>query len=117
MTYRDWIMKHRETSVEKYTKVYSVVNENKEVRVHNIGDQIFIRFLIDGQEIEKPEFPPEVVTRFRNYLSDFYCHCITKELLVRLTDTIAREFLPHLKNPRQVNFNNWKLEITMEEKA
>lgn len=91
MTYREWIIKYYEPSVERYTKVYSVVNENKEVRVHHIGDQIFIRFFIDGQEIEEPKFPREVAMRFHNYLSELYCQCITKEMLVHLVDTVANK--------------------------
>lgn len=117
MNCREWTMKYYEPSVERYTKVYSVVNENKEVRVHHIGDQIFIRFFIDGIEIEEPEFPHEVATRFHNYLSKFHLQCITKEMLISLADTIAREFLPHLKDPRQGDFNDWKLEVRMGEKA
>lgn len=117
MNYREWILKYRELSDVKYAKVYSVVNENKEVRVHNIGDQVFVRFFIDGIEIEEPEFPPQVVMRFHNYLSKFYCQHITKEMLVCLADTIAKEFLPHLKDPRQGDFNSWRLVVHMGEKA
>lgn len=115
MIYREWILKYRKPSDVKYAKVYSVVNENKEVRVHSIGDQICIRFLVDGIEIEEPEFPPQVAMRFRNYLSKFYCQCVTKEMLACLADTIAKEFLPHLKDSRQGNFNDWKLVVHMGE--
>ena len=117
MTYRERITKYRDPSVERYTKVYSALNENKEVKVHNIGDQIFIRVLVDGIEVEEPVFPSEVAVRFRNYLSKLYFQCITEKMLVCLADTVAREFLPYLKDPRQRDFNDWKLEVRMGEKA
>ena len=115
MNYREWAMKCRELSVEKYAKVYSALNENKEVRVHNIGNQVFFRFFIDGIEIEEPEFPAQVAMRFHNYLSKLYFQCITKEMLAHLVDTVAKEFLPHLKDPRQRDFNDWKLEVHIGE--
>ena len=115
MNYGEWATKCRELSIEKYAKVYSATNENKEVRVHNIGNQVFFRFFIDGIEIEEPEFPGEVAMRFRNYLSKFHFQYITKEMLISLADTIAREFLPHLKDPRQGNFNDWELVVHIEE--
>lgn len=114
MNYREWTMKCCE-NVVKTAQVYSAVNENKEVRIHNIGDQTFVRFFIDGIEIEEPEFPSEVAMRFRNYLSKFHFQYITKEMFISLADTIAREFLPHLKDSRQGNFNDWELVVHIEE--
>ena len=116
MNYREWTIKCCE-NVVKTAQVYFVVNENKEVCVYNIGDQVFVRFFIDGIEIEEPEFPSEVAMRFRNYLSKFHFQYITKETLIRLADTIAKEFLPHLKDPRQGDFNDWKLEVHIGEKV
>jgi len=107
MNYREWIMKHRE-SVVKTVQVYSVVNENKEVRVHNIGDQIFIRFLIDGKEIEDSQFPPEIAMQIQNYLRGFYFQEVTEEVLVGIADYIGK-FLPDLKDPKQEDFKDWKL--------